>query len=143
MNDGESIKDMVQRFTTIINHLSFLGRKFDNANLVHKVLCSLTIEWKHEITVIKELMKMGMSTLQELFGNLEDHEMELKRYCKNDKEKRRRGLALKANIEDEDDNSESLEETNKDDDIALLTRKYQRILRARKDYEEKGIITTE
>ena len=44
MKDGESIKDMVQRFTAIVNHLGILGRKFENVDLVHKVLKSLTIE---------------------------------------------------------------------------------------------------
>ena len=44
MNDGESIKDMVQRFSIIVNHLSILGRKIDNSDLVHRVLCSLTFE---------------------------------------------------------------------------------------------------
>ena len=82
---------------------------------------------------------MGMPTLQELFGNLEDHEMELKRYSKNDEGKRRKSLTLKAtiNIKDEDNDSKSLQETNEDNEIALLTRKYQRILRARKDYGRK------
>ena len=45
MNDEESFKDIVQRFTTIVNHLNILGRKFDNANIAHKVLHSLTIKW--------------------------------------------------------------------------------------------------
>ena len=134
MNDGESIKDMVQRFTAIVNHLNILGKKFDNADLVHKVLRSLTIEWQPKITAIKESMKIGMPTLQELFGNLEDHELELKRYSKNDEEKRRKSLALKANIENEDDDSENLDEEDEDEEIALLTKKYQKILRARKDF---------
>ena len=140
MNDGESIKDMVQRFTAIINHLSILGRKFDNADLVHKVLRSLTIEWQPKITAIKESMKMGVPTLQELFGNLEDHEMELKRYSKNDEEKRRRGLALKAtvNLDDEEEDSESLEENNEDDELALLTKKYQRFLRTKRGFGRRG-----
>ena len=61
----------------------------------------------------------------------------MKRYSKNDEEKRRRGLALKANIEDEDDDSESHEEGNEDEEIALLTRKYQKILKARKDLRRR------
>ena len=40
-------------------------------------------------------------------------------------------------MKDEDDDSESLEETNEDDKIAYLTRKYQRILRDKKDYARK------
>ena len=42
MKNGETIKDMVQRFTTIVYYLS---KKFNNVNLILKVLYSLTIEW--------------------------------------------------------------------------------------------------
>ena len=45
MEEGELIKDFMQRSTTITNQLMFLTRSFDNANLVHKVLRSLTKEW--------------------------------------------------------------------------------------------------
>ena len=54
MNDGESIKDMAQKFTIIMNHLRILERKFENVNLVHKILRSLTIEWQPKIIAIKE-----------------------------------------------------------------------------------------
>ena len=73
MNDGKSIKSMVQQFIAIVNHLNILGRKFENIDLVHKVLQFLTIDWQPKIMTIKKSMKMGMLTLQELFGNLEEH----------------------------------------------------------------------
>ena len=40
--EGESIKDLLQRFTTLTNQLMLLGRTFDYADLVHKILKSLT-----------------------------------------------------------------------------------------------------
>ena len=36
---------------------------------------------------------MGMPTIQELYGNLEDHELELKRYRKNCDEKEKDNFA--------------------------------------------------
>ena len=45
MDGGKSIKDLIQHFAIITNHLMLIGRTFDNANLVHKVLRSLTKEW--------------------------------------------------------------------------------------------------
>ena len=81
-----------------------------------------------------------MPTLQEIFGNLEYHEMELKRYFKNDEEKRRKGLALKAttSIEYEYDDSKNLEETNDDDDESdLLTKKYQNFKSQKKLWKKK------
>ena len=55
-----------------------LGRAFDNVDLVHKVLSSLIEDWQPKVTVIKESLNMGMLTNQELYGNLEEHELELK-----------------------------------------------------------------
>ena len=45
MEEGETIKDFVQRFTTITSQLMLLGRTFNNVNLFHKVLRSLGKEW--------------------------------------------------------------------------------------------------
>ena len=139
MKDGESIKDMVQRFTAIVNHLGILGRRFENADLIHKVLRSLTIDWQPKITAIKESLKMGMPSLQELFGNLEEHEMELKRFSKNDEDRRKRSLALKATVnhDEEEDELESLDDLEEDEELALLSKKYQKFLRLRKGGNKK------
>ena len=45
MEEGKSIKNFMQRFTTITNQLILVGRTFDNANLVHQVIRLLTEEW--------------------------------------------------------------------------------------------------
>ena len=45
MDERESIKDFVQRFTVITNQLMLLSRTFDNTHLVHKALRSLIEEW--------------------------------------------------------------------------------------------------
>ena len=64
---------MIERSIVIVNHLRILGRKFENAELIHKILRSLTIDWQSKIIAIKESLKMGMPILQELSGNLEEH----------------------------------------------------------------------
>ena len=75
-----------------------------------------------------------MPSIQELFGNLEEHEMELKRFSRNDEDRRKKSLALKAaaNFDEDEDESESLEDVDEDDDITLLTKKYQKLLRAKR-----------
>ena len=45
IEEGESIKDFVQRFTTLTNQSMLLSGTFDNADLVNKVLRSLTKYW--------------------------------------------------------------------------------------------------
>ena len=71
---------------------------------------------------IEESMKMGILTLQELFGNLEEHEMKLKRLSKNNDDKRKENLAPKVTtiFEEENDDLKSLEDLNENDDSDLL-----------------------
>ena len=88
MEERELIKDFVQRFIALINQLMLLGRTFNNADLVYKVLRSLTKEWQLIVIEIKESLKMGIPTIQELYGNFEEHELELKRYKRNGDEKK-------------------------------------------------------
>ena len=44
MEKEEFIKDLIKRFTIVTGHLMLLGRTFDNVDLVHKILRSLTKE---------------------------------------------------------------------------------------------------
>ena len=66
-----------------------------------------------------------MPTIQKLYGNLKDHELELKSYKKNGVDKKKRPLALKVtkSFEDEDNNVESDEK----DEMVMLSKKIQRI----------------
>ena len=52
MEEEKFIKDLIERFTTITNHLILLGRTFDKVDLVHKILKSLTKEWQSKVTTI-------------------------------------------------------------------------------------------
>ena len=82
-----------------------------------------------------------MPSLQELFGNLEEHEMDLKRFSKNDEDRRKQCLALKVvtNFDDDEEELESLKDLNKDEDLAFLSKKYQKIFRARKGVNRKKL----
>ena len=96
----------MQRFTAITSQLMLLGyRSFDNADLMHKVLRSLTKEWQPKVIAIKVSLKIGMPTIQELYGNPEEHELELERY------KRKKSLTLKASnsFDDNDDELDDIE----------------------------------
>ena len=54
MEDRKSIKGLVQRFTSIVNHLMLLRRSFDNLDLVHKLSRSVTKEWQPKVITIKK-----------------------------------------------------------------------------------------
>ena len=59
---------------------------------------------------------MEMSTIQELYGNLEEYELELKRYKTNEDDKRKKFLALKASNSFDDDEDEIDDNELKEDE---------------------------
>ena len=125
MQERESIKDFVQRFILITNQLIPISRTFDNANIVHKVLRSLIEEWQPKVTTIKEFLKIRMPTIQELYRNLEEHELDLKRYKKNGDDKRKKSLALKALslFHDEENELNDNDSKENEDEVAFLCKK--------------------
>jgi len=52
IKQGESIADVQQRFTHIVNHFMGLGREFDKEELNIKVLKCLDRSWQRKVTTI-------------------------------------------------------------------------------------------
>ena len=67
-----------------------------------------------------------MPSLQELFGNLKEHKMELKRLSRNDYDRNKKSLALKATVsfDHDEDESESLKDLDEEKELAFLFKKY-------------------
>ena len=137
MEEGESIRDL-QGFPTIVNHLVLLGRSFDNIDMVHKLLMPLMNEWQLKVTTINESLKMQMPTIQMLYGNPEEQELEVKRF-KNGDDKKKRSLALKATnpFEHEDEDVESYESCDSKNSMTMLSKKIKRILKEKRTKREK------
>ena len=74
---------------------------------------------------------MGMPTIQELYRNLEEYKLELQRYKRNGDDKRKKTLALKASgsFSDDEDKLDENETKEDEDEMALLSKKLQRLLR--------------
>ncbi|XP_070048742.1 uncharacterized protein [Nicotiana tomentosiformis] len=65
MKDGETIREMYTRFTTLINELKSLGRIIPEEEKVEKILTRvLPITWESKITVIQERQTMKMDILK-------------------------------------------------------------------------------
>ena len=79
MNQNETIQDMRKRFTHIVNHLTSLGKIFPNEDLINKVLRCLSRERQPKVTAIAESRDLTNMSLATLFGNLQEHKMELMR----------------------------------------------------------------
>ena len=84
---------------------------------------------------------MGKPSLQELLRIQKEHEMELKRFLRNDNDNDRRkksmDLKVASNLDDEKDELESLENLDEDEDLAILSKKDKKILRLKKDGNRK------
>ncbi|KAL5128567.1 hypothetical protein HKD37_14G040793 [Glycine soja] len=106
MNQNEIIQDMQKRFTHIVNHLPSLGKIFPNEDLINKVLRCLSRERQQKVTAIAESRDLTNMSLATLFGNLQEHKMELMRLNQHEEnDKKKKGIALKASssIQEESD----------------------------------------
>ncbi|XP_058001821.1 uncharacterized protein LOC110631778 isoform X2 [Hevea brasiliensis] len=79
MKAGESIVDMSTRFADLVNLLKALGKKFEEAELVKKILRSLSKSWEAKTTVIQDTKDLKTFTYDELIGSLIAHEMVYKK----------------------------------------------------------------
>ncbi|XP_050883362.1 uncharacterized protein LOC127086620 [Lathyrus oleraceus] len=78
-----------------------------------KVLRSLTREWKPKVTRIPENKILFTMTLISLFGKLQEHELELGRLEKHEnQEKKSKGITLKDDTKEEQENDASEEDEN-------------------------------
>ena len=148
MIEDESIDEMISRFTVIINDLKSLGKEFTNQENVRKVLRSLPKVWRPKVTAIQEAKDLSVLRMDELLGSLKVHEQEIMEEIQPKKGKM---IALKAShkatrntsqsskaaafksTEEQSEEGEESEgaETENEDELALISRRIQRMLRNR------------
>ena len=78
MKQEETITEMYNHFTTIVNNLKGLGKAYGNKELVRNFLNSLPKSWEAKVTTIEESKDPNMFPMDELVGSLLTHEMKLK-----------------------------------------------------------------
>ncbi|CAL1360799.1 unnamed protein product [Linum trigynum] len=91
MNDGESIREMSERFTNIVNSLENLGVSYDSGDLVRKILWSLPKKWDPKVTAIEEAKNLSTLDVDELIGSLATYEEKIKRESGEEQKKEKRG----------------------------------------------------
>uniref|UniRef100_A0A2C9UWI5 UBN2 domain-containing protein n=1 Tax=Manihot esculenta TaxID=3983 RepID=A0A2C9UWI5_MANES len=94
MKPGKTIAEMSTTFTHLVNLLKALGKIFEEAELVKKILRSLSKSWEAKITVIFDTKGFIRYTYDELIGSLIAHEMMFKKKVTK-KEKGKKCIALK------------------------------------------------
>jgi hypothetical protein len=122
MLDKETISEMFTRFTDITNSLIALGKVYTQAEMVRKILRALTSDWEKKTTAIEEANDLSTLTVENLIGNLMAYEVQLEDRKKDNEPKNKKVLAFKASSSD-------TEESNDDEEIAMITRKFKRFLK--------------
>ena len=87
MKPGESLQDMITRFTTVINELISLDKVYTTEEQVDKVIRTLPRSWEIKVTTIREAKDLTNMTLDELVGNLKTYEMNVDK--KGEKKKKK------------------------------------------------------
>ena len=133
MKQEETITEMYNRFTTIVNNLKGLGKAYGNKELVKKVLNSLPKSWEAKVTAIEESKDPNTFPMDELVGSLLTHEMKLKQgedvIKKAQESIKKVGVALKSTTCKEDQNHEGSDE---DEEMAMFARKFNKFMRMKR-----------
>ncbi|CAL1371096.1 unnamed protein product [Linum trigynum] len=137
MKPEESVKEMNERFTTIVNSLMNLGIIYKISDLVRKVLWALPKKWTPKVTAIEESKDLTKLSLDELMGSLITHEEKLKKEEAEEPRKEMRSIAFKTTIQDED--FDSLDEME-DEELAMLSKHVAKLMRLRKEKRRGGLI---
>jgi len=133
MNEKETIGEMFTRFTDIINSLIALGKVYTQVEMVRKILRALTSDWEKKTTAIEEANDLSTLTVENLIGNLMAYEVQLEDRKKDNEPKNKKVLAFKTSSE--------TDESEDDEDIAMITRKFKNFLKKGKFRSNKVIDT--
>ena len=79
MKPNESIVEMFNRFTDVVNGLEGLGKRVSEQDKVSKILRCLPPKWNSKTEAIEEEKNLKEPPLKELIGSLMTYEMEIAR----------------------------------------------------------------
>ncbi|XP_070040450.1 uncharacterized protein [Nicotiana tomentosiformis] len=100
VKDNESIQDMHNRFTSIINEIHSLGEIIPRSKLVRKILSALFGSWERKVNAITEAKDLQKLTIYELTGNMKSYEMKKKKDHERREPKKEKNWVLKADNND-------------------------------------------
>ncbi|KAL8092289.1 hypothetical protein AgCh_034545 [Apium graveolens] len=105
---NESLTDLYDRFVKLLNDLSLVNKEYDLEDSNLKFLLALPKCWDLKATTIRDNYNLDETTLDEIYGMLKTHELEIEQRSKRKGEN------------DDDSESESLPETDVDEEMMKL-----------------------
>jgi hypothetical protein len=123
LEKDEGIKEAQGRFLTLMNSISLLERHIPQAEINRKILRSMPKRFAPKVTTLQDSSLISNMETLTLFSELEEFENQLRRYDEEDEVPKKRTLALNADANSDEDS---------DEEIALLTKKFQKFLAKKK-----------
>ncbi|KAL8096136.1 hypothetical protein AgCh_037185 [Apium graveolens] len=144
---NESLTDVYDRFVKLLNDLSLVNKEYDLEDTNLKFLLALPECWDLKATTIRDNYNLDETTLDEIYGMLKTHELEMEQRSKrkggksrtvalkaeeespkppSSKKDKGKALIIKSDTEssssesDDDSDSESLPETDADEEMMKL-----------------------
>ena len=90
----ESLTEVYDRFLSLLNELSLVGKVYDFEDSNTKFLRALTEDWDTQTSILRHHYDLNEISLDEIYGMLKTHDMELQQR-KYRKSNRNKGVALK------------------------------------------------
>ena len=90
----ESLTEVYDRFLSLLNELSLVGKVYDFEDSNTKFLRALTEDWDTQTSILRHQYDLNEISLDEIYGMLKTHDMELQQR-KYRKSNRNKGVALK------------------------------------------------
>ena len=111
-----------------------LKKEYSLGEKNRKILNTLTKDWESKVTVIEEAKDLNSMPIESLINSLISYELKLKSKVQKEKDaKVRRSIVLKTSQDEDDSASLDGEDVEVDDnDLALITRNFKRILNKRR-----------
>ena len=90
----ESLTEVYDKFLSLLNELSLVGKVYDFEDSNTKFLRALTEDWDTQTSILRHHYDLNEISLDEIYGMLKTHDMELqqRKYMKSNRNK---GVALK------------------------------------------------
>ncbi|KAL8088615.1 hypothetical protein AgCh_038406 [Apium graveolens] len=85
----ESLTDLYDRFVKLLNGLSLVDKEYDIEDLNLKFLLALPERWDLKATIIRDNYALEETTLDEIYGMLKTHELEMEQRSKRNGRKSR------------------------------------------------------
>ncbi|KAL8125822.1 hypothetical protein AgCh_013204 [Apium graveolens] len=73
----ESITDIYDRFLTMLNDISLVGKEYDREDSNKKFLRALLEDWDTQASIIMHQYDLDLLTLDEVYGMLKTHNLEI------------------------------------------------------------------